>query len=170
MPIGSAMISSTLAWLRRLERGLAMALLVAVFVLVFVATATRYLGSPVIWAIEATQAMFIWLCVLAADITLQRAGHFSVPVLADLLPPRARRALDVAGGLAVLALLAFLAWHGAGFAAMSGMRPLPMLGVSEGVATAALPVGFALMAITTVEQLVARWTGAGERPAARDVM
>lgn len=166
------MISTVLAWRRRLERGLAMALLVAVFALVFVATATRYLGSPVIWAIEATQAMFIWLCVIAADITLQSAGHFSVPMLADLLPPRARRWLDIAGGLAVLGLLAFLAWHGAGFARMSSGRPLPMLGISEGVATAALPVGFALMAVTVVEQVVARWTRAAPSvPAAsRDVM
>jgi TRAP-type C4-dicarboxylate transport system permease small subunit len=47
-----------------------------------------------------------------------------------------------------------------------------MIGISEGIATAALPVGFALMFITIVEQLVTRWRnldddGAG---APRDVM
>jgi TRAP-type C4-dicarboxylate transport system permease small subunit len=166
------MISSALVWLRRIERAAAMSLLVAIFALVFVATAGRYMGSPVIWAMEVTQAMFVWLCVLAADVTLQQRGHFSVPALADLLPPEKRRILDIFNALVVLALLAFLARYGMTFAQFSSLRPLPMTGVSEGIATAALPVGFALMFITIAEQLVMRLRSADEPDAAgpRDVM
>jgi TRAP-type C4-dicarboxylate transport system permease small subunit len=166
------MISFALIWLRRIERAAAMSLLVAIFVLVFAATVGRYVGSPVIWAMEVTQAMFVWLCVLAADVTLQQRGHFSVPALADLLPPEKRRLLDIFNALVVLALLAFLAWYGVTFAQFSSLRPLPMTGVSEGIATAALPVGFALMFITVAEQLVMRLMSADEPDAAapRDVM
>ncbi len=166
------MMSSSLAWLRLIERTAAMSLLVAIFVLVFVATVTRYMGAPVIWAIEVTQAMFVWLCMLAADITLQHRGHFSVPALADLLPPSQRRALEVLNAIIVLALLAFLVWYGVTFARLSGGRPLPMIGVSEGIATAALPAGFALMLITIAEQLVMRWKAidAPDAIAPRDVM
>ena len=166
------MISSFLVWLRRLERAVAMSLLVGIFALVFVATMTRYMGSPVIWAIEVTQAMFVWLCVLAADITLQNRGHFSVPALADLLSPANRRLLEIFNALVVLALLAFLVRYGIVFAELSGGRPLPMIGVSEGIATAALPVGFALMFITMLEQFVMRWRRIGDHdtPSPRDVM
>ena len=121
---------------------------------------------------EVTQAMFVWLCVLAADVTLQQRGHFSVPALADLLSPEKLRILEIFNGLVVLALLAFLARYGLTFAEFSSMRPLPMTGVSEGIATAALPVGFALMFITVAEQLVMRLRSADVQDAAgpRDVM
>jgi TRAP-type C4-dicarboxylate transport system permease small subunit len=166
------MISASLLWLRRVERAAAMLLLVSIFVLVFAATIARYMGSPVIWAIEVTQAMFVWLCVLAADVTLQQRGHFSVPAIADLLSPEKRRLLEIFNAVVVLVLLAFLVRHGMTFLELSSGRPLPMIGISEGIATAALPVGFALMFITIVEQLVMRWRnldddGAG---APRDVM
>lgn len=166
------MIQSLLFWLRRIERGVAAALLVSIFVLVFAATMGRYFGMPIIWAIEITQAMFVWLCLLAADVTLQNYGHFSVPALVELLPKPARRVLETFNAFVVLGLLAFLAWHGAQFSEMKSLRPLPMTGLNEGLATAALPVGFALMFITVVEQLITRWTAPerDEPHATRDVM
>jgi TRAP-type C4-dicarboxylate transport system permease small subunit len=167
------MIVSALATLRRVERGVASTLLVATVALVVLASSTRYMGMPVIWAIEVIQALFVWLCVLAADLTLQRAGHFSVDMIANLLPPRARRALEVFNVLLAVALLAALAWYGFQFAYITSGRPLPMTGVTSAFATAALPVGFALMLITLAEQLVARLQGrppAAASDEAREVM
>lgn len=166
------MIRTLLTWLRHVERAVAMTLLVAIFVVVLTATFLRYINHPVIWELEITQAMFVWLCVLAGDITLQNFGHFSVSAVADLLPRRARLALDTFNALLVIALLAFLTWYGWTFADMSSMRPLPILGISEGTATAALPVGFALMCITVIEQLAMRWTHPEQQVAhaPRDVM
>jgi len=167
------MIKSLIDRLRRLERALAAALLIAIVALVFVASSARYLGTPLIWSIEITQALFVWLCVLAADLTLQRAGHFSVDALANLLPPRARLVLDVFNILLVGALLALLVWYGVVFAEISYGRPLPMTGVTSATATAALPIGFALMLITLAEQLVARLHGEARKddePVTREVM
>jgi TRAP-type transport system small permease protein len=114
---------------------------------------------PVLWAIEVTQAAFVWLCVFAADLTLQRLGHFSVDMIANLLPRRARQILEVINVLLAGALLATLTYYGVLFAQFTGMRPLPMTGVTSAVATGALPVGFALMLITLAEHLVARLKG-----------
>lgn len=155
------MFKTVLAWLRKLERAVAMTLLLAIFVVVLAATAGRYFGYPIIWSLEASQAMFVWLCMLAADVTLQNFGHFSVPLIADTLSRPARRILETFNAVVVLGFLTFLAWYGWIFADMSSMRPLPMMGISEGIATAALPVGFALMAITTIEQLIQRWRKIG---------
>lgn len=147
------------------ERALAGLLLVVIVALVVVSSATRYAGFPVIWSVEVTQALFVWLCVLAGDLTLQRSGHFSVDMLANFLPPRARRALDLFNALLVAALLAILVFYGTRFAAMSGGRPLPITGVTSAAATGALPAGFVLMLITLAEQLVARWKGRMEAAA-----
>lgn len=153
------MISSFLQHLRRVERALAGTLLVVIVGLVIVSTATRYMGHPLIWSIEVTQALFVWLCVLAADLTLQRLGHFSVDMFANFLPPGPRKVLEVFNVLLAGALLATLAYFGVLFAQFTGMRPLPMTGVSSAWATGALPVGFALMLVTLIEHLLARLQG-----------
>lgn len=153
------MIALFLRTLRALERAVSAALLVFIVALVVVASGTRYLGMPVLWAIEVTQALFVWLCVLAADLTLQRLGHFSVDMFANMLPPRLRQALEVFNVLLAGALLAVLTYYGVLFAQFTGMRPLPMTGVTSAWATGALPVGFVLMLITLIEHLVARLQG-----------
>lgn len=167
------MVRYLLDRLRWAERALAAVLLAALVALVVVSSATRYAGMPVIWSVEVTQALFVWLCAFAADLTLQRYGHFSVDMAANLLPRRARLVLDVFNILLVAVLLAILIYYGTRFAAMSGGRPLPITGVTSAAATGALPVGFALMLTTLVEQLVARWKGrgpVGPPPEAREVM
>ena len=167
------MILSALGVLRRTERALASVLLIATVALVVLASSTRYMGFPIIWALEVVQALFVWLCVLAADLTLQRAGHFSVDMIANLLPPRTRQVLDVFNVLLGAALLAGLAWYGFLFTYITSGRPLPITGVTSALATAALPVGFVLMLITLAEQLVARLKGrpvAAPSDEAREVM
>jgi TRAP-type transport system small permease protein len=153
------MIVLLLERLRQVERALACALLIGIVALVIIASGTRYMGVPVLWAIEVTQAAFVWLCVFAADLTLQRLGHFSVDMFANLLPRRARQILEVINVLIAGALLATLTYYGMLFAQFTGMRPLPMTGVTSAVATGALPAGFALMLITLLEHLLARLKG-----------
>jgi TRAP-type C4-dicarboxylate transport system permease small subunit len=155
-----------LAPVRAAERGLAALLLAALTVLVIVGSAFRYAGYPVIWSVELAQTLFIWVCVLAADITLQRYGHFSVDMLANALPASARTVLDVFNFVLVGVLLATLLYFGVKFAVVTAGRPMPIVGISQAFETAALPVGFALMLITTIEQLIARLGGQPlERPA-----
>lgn len=153
------MIATARAALRRIELIVASTLLVVTVALIILSSSARYLGIPIIWSIEVVQALFVWLCVLAADLTLQRAGHFSVDMIANLLPRRARQVLDVFNILLAAALLAALVYYGFAFAYVTGGRPLPITGVSSALATGALPVGFVLMLVTLTEQLIARLRG-----------
>lgn len=157
-----------LAAIRAAERGLAALLLAVLVILVIAGSGLRYVGIPIIWSVELAQSLFIWLCVLAADITLQRAGHFSIDSLADRLPPAARTALDVFNFLLVAALLATLVYYSVRFTLVTAGRPMPIVGISQAFETGALPVGFALMLVTTVEQLVARLHGRPVAHAADD--
>lgn len=159
------MIARALAVLRLAERTIAVALLVALVAVVFAGAVGRYTGRPVIWSDEVAQALFVWVAMLAADLTLQRSGHFSIDILAALLPQKARLVLDLAILVMLGALLALLIVYGFRFAHMTSGRPMPMLGLPVSVATAALPVGFTLMAITLVEEFVRRIRRCGEAPA-----
>ncbi|MBL8655008.1 MAG: TRAP transporter small permease [Alphaproteobacteria bacterium] len=167
------MWASILETIRKAEMAAAGTLLCLIVALVVVASIGRYFGSPVIWAIEVTQAAYVWLCIFAADLTLKKAGHFSVDMLANFLPAGARRTLEIANVLIAGAMIAALVYYGYLFAKVTGMRPLPITGLSSAVATAALPVGFALLLITMVDHLFKRLRGQDIRPAddeAREVM
>jgi len=165
------MLTRALVLLRRLEMAAATALLAAIVPVVLAGTVGRYTGNPLVWSDEVAQALFIWLAMLAADLTLQRAGHFRIAVLAGLLPARMRFVLDLAIKLAIAVLLVLLVRHGMDLVRLSDPRPLPMTGVPSSYAAAALPVAYALMLITVAEQMLRQWRGeAGDGADGREVM
>jgi len=151
-----------LALLRRAEMMAAVALLGTIVAVVLAGTVGRYAGFPLVWSDEVAQALFVWLALLAADLTLQRAGHFRIDVLTGLLPPRARSLLELAIKLTIAVLLAFLVYYGMKLTRLSDPRPLPMTGVPSSYAAAALPIAYALMALTVVEQIVRHLRGLPE--------
>lgn len=149
----------------------AVALLGAIVAVVLAGTIGRYLGRPVLWSDEVAQALFVWLALLAADLTLQRAGHFRIDVLAGLLPAKARFLLELAIKLTIAALLLLLVYYGLLFMRVSHPRPLPMTGVPSSFAAAALPVAYGLMIITVVEQTLRHLRGLPDSDGAgREVM
>ncbi len=156
--------------LRQAERAVAIALLAAIVVVVIIGTVFRFAGSPAIWTEEAAQASFVWLSLIAADITLQRHGHFRLDMLVGLLPKKARLALDIVIHLVIGALLAMLLFYAWKFVQISNLRPLPLIGVPSSFATAALPTGFALMMITLVEQIFVALSGREAKTEVRDVV
>lgn len=157
------MLSKALSMLRRTERTVAIALLAAVVAVVLIGTVGRFAGRPVIWTDEVAQALFVWLSLLAADITLQRRGHFRLDALTNLLSRRVRVALDIAVQVLVCALLAMLLFYAWKFVQITSLRPLPIVRLPSSFATAALPVGFTLMLITLLEQIAAALGKAGEQ-------
>ena len=164
------MLVKVLVILRRAEMTAAVALLGAVVAVVLAGTIGRYAGHPVVWSDEVAQALFVWLAMLAADLTLQRAGHFRIDVLVGLLPETPRFLLEMAIKIMIAVLLVFLVYYGWLLTKLSDPRPLPMTGVPSSYAAAALPVAYALMFVTAVEQIVRRLRGLPEAHAERDVM
>jgi TRAP-type transport system small permease protein len=164
-------LQHVLSCLRRAEMMAAVALLAAIVVVVLAGTIGRYAGYPVVWSDEVAQALFVWLALLAADLTLQRAGHFRIDLLIGLLPPKARFLLELAIKLIIATLLMLLVYYGLALVRLSNPRPLPMTGVPSSYAAAALPVAYALMFVTVVEQILRHLRGLPESDGAgRDVM
>lgn len=164
-------MSSALALLRRVEMYTAIALLALIVAVVLAGTIGRYGGYPVIWSDEVAQALFIWLAMLAADLTLQRSGHFRISILADMLPDTPRFLLTLTIKLIIAVMLVMLVYYGTVLAKVFHPRPLPMTGVPSSFAGAALPVAYGLMLITAIEQIVDHCRNKGAiEPAALDVM
>ncbi|MCB1493505.1 MAG: TRAP transporter small permease subunit, partial [Rhodobiaceae bacterium] len=93
---------------RRIEISLASCLLATIVILVGVAAISRKFGSPIIWSLEVSTALFVWLVVLAVDIAMQQNRHFGLSVVLDNVSPRARRWIELVNMVVVMALLTYL--------------------------------------------------------------
>jgi len=150
----------------RVESVFAIALLVAIVCLVAVASIARAAGTPIIWSIEVAQLAFVWLCILAADLALQKGRHFGLSILTDGMPPRMQRIVEMINLAILAALLALLltyAWRN-----MILMHPR-LFGATQMHGSwlhASMVAGFALMLRTVLTRFLQTATGTMSGPAA----
>lgn len=140
--------------LRRVEFVCAGTLLVAVVVLVGIASAARAFGSPIIWSIEVAQLLFLWLCIFAIDLGLQDDRHFGISILLDNVPPVARKAIKVINILVMISLLVYLiqfAWKNT---ILMHPRLDGALQTPGSYFHASMVVGFVLMIRTFIAKLI----------------
>lgn len=145
--------------LRRLEFALASLLLCAVVVLVGLAAITRAMGTPIIWSIEVAQLMFLWLCILAIDISMQDGRHFGLRIVQDNVPERARRIVEIVNLVIMIVLLAFLIRYAWRNTVIMHTRLDGALQIPGSYFHASMVVGFALLIRTLVARLVATVSG-----------
>jgi len=150
--------------LARIEAVAATLALTGVVGLVAWATVTRYLGVPNIWVLEVTQILFAWTCLLAASIAYRNAGHFSVSVLEGFLPEAMRPLFKVLQQVILLALLVALGWVSLDYVEVANRRPLPLTGIRFSWVAATIPVACALMAITSIHNIVTELANWRRRP------
>ncbi|MEC9344217.1 MAG: TRAP transporter small permease subunit [Pseudomonadota bacterium] len=142
--------------MRRIEFACAAVLLVAVVILVGVASAARAMGSPIIWSIEIAQLLFLWLCILSIDLAMQHERHFGIGLVLDNLTASARKAMEIINLLVMIGFLAYLlrfAWKN-----MILMHPRldGALQIPGSYFHASIVVGFVLLIRTLTVKLVTR--------------
>ncbi len=131
-------------------------LLVAIVVLVGIASVARSMGSPIIWSIEVAQLLFVWLVMLAADIALQEGRHFGLSLLLDQLKPRARLVVDVINILILIGLLAFLSSYAVKNVQLMHPRLIGATQMHASMVHGALLFGIVLFLRTLAVQLYGR--------------
>lgn len=111
-------------------------------------------------ALELQWYLYALIFLLAAGYTLKHDGHVRIDVLFARLSPRARAWIDLAGGLLMLlpmaVLIAWLSWHS--FALSFQVREMSpdAGGLPRWLIKLALPVGFALLALQGVAEVIKR--------------
>ncbi len=138
---------------QRLEFACASLLFAAIVVLVGVAAVARFMGTPIIWSIEVAQLLFVWLCLLAADLALQQQRHFGLSILIDNLPPQWRRLLAILNHAILLVLLFFLLFYAVRNTQLMHSRFIGATRMNASLVHAAMPFGLVLMIRTLAVQL-----------------
>ena len=141
--------------LTRLARGYvaaAEALLIVGMALVVVLAALqvifRYgLGASLSWSEEVLRYLMIWLASLGAGLAYGRGEMIGMELLVGTLPRRLASWIGLVGRLAVLALLAFVAFYGLQFAWKTRAATATALPISMFWIHLSIPVGAALMGL-----------------------
>lgn len=147
---------------RQVEVVLAGLFVIAMVAMIFVGGTARLMRTPVNATIDFATCFFAWATFLSADIAWHRNRLTALRLVPDRLGVRARWRLDLANYGLVLAVLGYGVVAGTWLAWISRTRTFQgMPDISYSWVTAALPVGCALMILTTLGKIRAHW---GMRP------
>lgn len=138
--------------LQRVEFAVACLLLATIVALVGIASVSRAMGHPIIWSVEIAQLLFVWLCMLAADLALQQRRHFGLMIVLDNVPAGGRRWIEIGNMLVVVALLAFLLYHAWRNAVLMHPRLIGATQMNGSLIHSSMVVGLALLLRTMVAQ------------------
>ncbi len=167
-----SVLDSTLAGIRVAERALLAVVMIAMSLMFSVNVAVRefspQLATELAWIEEATLFALAWLVFLGLGLALERRRHIAMTAMLDGMPARpallVQKAINVAG-LVFSLFLAKISFDLAAFIWRSGQIS-PTLGISMLGLYAPLPVGFALLSLRYLLDLL----GAQSRFAIRHVL
>jgi TRAP-type C4-dicarboxylate transport system permease small subunit len=133
------------------NRGVIFLMMAVMATLVFVNVITRYVFNfSIIWAEEVSQYLMIWIAYLGAGLALREGRHVAVEMLQDRLPTALGRRLRMAVGGLVLIFLGVVTVLGFQFAAFVWNQETPVLNISLGIPSLAIPIGALLFAVHLV--------------------
>jgi TRAP-type C4-dicarboxylate transport system permease small subunit len=128
--------------------------LVLMVALIFLGGVARMFDRPLNWTVDISIALFAWACFLCADIAWRRDSLMSIGWLSERLPPRLRLACAVANYLIISAFLVYAIVMGLWLSWISRARSFQGIAeISFSWVTMSMPVGAALLLITTVLKL-----------------
>jgi TRAP-type C4-dicarboxylate transport system permease small subunit len=136
------------------EAFVAAAFLLLMVALIFAGGIARLLEHPINWTIDAATALFAWACFFCADITWRRNGHMSIELLTRRLPPNLQSACRLLNYFVISAFLLYAIVMGTWLAWISRERAFQGIpDVSYSWVTMSMPVGCALLLVTTLLKL-----------------
>lgn len=129
-------------------------LLISIIVLVFVSAFLRLVGLPLVWSVDLSQLMFVWISMIGADLALKKGSHMGVDLLVRQFPLTLQKILSLFTYIICIAFVVFMAYWGIRLCVMNYLRTYQTLNLSYSFATAAVPCLSITMTLTIAEQLI----------------
>jgi TRAP-type C4-dicarboxylate transport system permease small subunit len=151
----------------RTEAVVAAILLMVMVGLIFTGGVARMLGGPLIWTTDFATCAFAWACFLAADVAWRNDALMSIRLVTDRLSSRGQRWLAALNYLIISVFLVHLIVAGLWLSWISRARSFQGIpDISYSWITLSLPVGAALLLVTTLIKVRAEFSGRREQPPA----
>lgn len=116
----------------------------------------RYvLNDSPAWGEQAALLLMIWYVMLAAAAGVREGFHIRITVLADNLPDRSRRIINLTSHLVVGLFGLAMVWWGLELARETWQHVIPTLGLSRGYAYVPIPISGLLIFGFALEHVIA---------------
>jgi tripartite ATP-independent transporter DctM subunit len=109
--------------------------------------------APIVWTDELAAILFLWLSMLGAVVALRRGEHMRMTALVAKASPPLRACLDALAIAAALALLLLIVYPAYDYASEEVIVVTPALEISNAWRASALPIGVALMILSSLLRL-----------------
>lgn len=112
---------------------------------------------PTIWAAELSQLCLIWGCMIAMPQLMKARQHIAVNAVTSLLSAGARRVAEISALIGVLAFSAIVAVYGWDIfldSFLRGRTTGSLLNMPIWIVELAVPVGFALLCVQIIVEIV----------------
>ena len=144
-------MKSAYRMLGRAEAIVAGIFLVAMVLLIFLGGLARLAHMPLNWTTDLATCLFAWACFLCADIAWRNGGLMAIELVTERLPEAAQRAITWINYAIISGFLVYVLWSGLRLSWVSRARSFQGIpDVSYSWITMSLPVGAALLLITTI--------------------
>lgn len=129
---------------------------VAEVFLLLIGVVSRYVfDSPIIWANELAEMLFLWLVSLGAVIALNKSEHMRMTLLLNRMRPRLRRLAERASGLIVAVVSIVLLVPGIGYMRAQAAITTPSLHISGAIEVAGQLIAWLMLLYIALRQLFA---------------
>ena len=153
------------------ETWIASVFLILMVILIFLGGVMRMLGHPINWSTDVATALFAWACFLCADIAWRRNSMMAIEVFTDRLPDGLQTALRMVNYVLITGFLSYLAVMGVYLSWISRVRSFQGIPeVSYSWVTMSLPVGAALLLVTTALKIRGEFRGERAENRAVDIL
>jgi len=139
---------------------LAVSGLIGIVVVVGLQVFGRYvLNDTPIWAESTALVLILYVTMLGAAVGVRDAGHIGLESLLILAPDALRLKLEVVIHFLVGTFGLIMAWNGWVLAESVMAYKIPTLGLPEGINQLPLVISGILIALFSLEHIVALWRG-----------
>ena len=134
--------------------------LIGIVVVVGLQVFGRYvLNDTPIWAESTALVLILYVTMLGAAVGVRDAGHIGLESLLILAPDALRLRLEVVIHFLVGTFGLIMAWNGWVLAELVMAYKIPTLGLPEGINHLPLAISGILIALFSLEHIVALWRG-----------
>jgi TRAP-type C4-dicarboxylate transport system permease small subunit len=115
----------------------------------------RYvIKSMSIWSGEVSTFSLAWASMLGGAVGLKKGYQVSMTAVLEAVPPSIGRVLKGAGFFCMLFFLATMTWYGTVQTIINFEQTSPAMGIKMGFPYACMPIGFFIMFMLTIEEVL----------------
>ncbi|SNY90260.1 TRAP-type C4-dicarboxylate transport system, small permease component [Cohaesibacter sp. ES.047] len=138
-------------------------MLILQVVLICYAVFARFvLNNAPAWVEEFSLLFMVWFCLLSPAEAIKEKRHLAISILQSFLPSRAIRIVDLFNHTLILLFAVFMATEGMKLAELTLRNIMPGMGVSATWLYTAVPVSGVIIALASIERILAILSVPGE--------